>query len=472
MTPGQPSTLDWGDRTLRALAIALTGYAVAGKGFAYLGAAPLFVTEAVLVLGLLAMAQSRCMLPALLSAPGMILAVLMLFALTRTVPFVGTYGIDALRDSVLVMYALFAFVVTTLLMQRPERLADALRFLRWFTGIIVFVGPLAYLASGALTPGLFPAMPHLPGTDIPILSIRGGELGVHLAGCAVLALVGLRRASRVWICGLVFGIALVASQSRGGMLAILLPVLFALPFTRVWRKAVAIGMAGMVALGLGYAADITVLSAPSDAGRADARSLGVRQVVDNVLSLVVPSENKVLDDTKLFRVLWWSRIVDYTYGGEHFWSGKGFGVNLSVDDGFVVGEKGAAPLRSPHNGHLNVLARMGIPGLTLWLAFLVTWLASIMACARLAWRNQDEAWGNLLLFVACYWLANVINATFDVALEGPMLGVWFWCQTGFGMAVVSIYRAAAHQPRHARFGHRTMRRVAPDGVPDGVSTPR
>jgi hypothetical protein len=35
----------------------------------------------------------------------------------------------------------------------------------------------------------------------------------------------------------------------------------------------------------------------------------------------------------------------------------------------------------------------------------------------------------------------LINASFDVALEGPMLGIWFWCLFGFGVAVAMCYRA-------------------------------
>jgi hypothetical protein len=117
-------------------------------------------------------------------------------------------------------------------------------------------------------------------------------------------------------------------------------------------------------------------------------------------------------------------------------------VNLAVDDGFVVGDPNAPPLRSPHNSHMNVLARTGVPGFALWISFMITWFGTMTGWASRAWRKGDTEWGNLMFFVACYWLANVINASFDVALEGPMLASWFWCQTGFGLGIVAIYRAA------------------------------
>jgi hypothetical protein len=49
-------------------------------------------------------------------------------------------------------------------------------------------------------------------------------------------------------------------------------------------------------------------------------------------------------------------------------------------------------------------------------------------------------WAHLVLWVACYGLAIVIDASFDVAIEGPMLGIWFWSLFGFGIASTMVYR--------------------------------
>jgi hypothetical protein len=441
----------WADRYGVTLALALAAYAIAGKGFAYLGMPPLYVTELLLVLGLLAMLQTGCILASALSLPALVLLVLMTLTVLRTFPYVPTYGFDALRDSVLILYAFFAFVVATLLLQRPERLAGVLGFLRHFTSIYVFAGPAAYLV------GVFGLLPTMPGTGVPILSIRAGELGVHLSACAILALVGLRTAQPLWLASLLLGVMVVASQSRGGLLAILIPVAFTLPFTPVWRHAVLVGLAGALVLGIGYAADVQMPALPGPDGKAASRQFGARQIVDNALSLVVPSDNRQLDDTKAFRTMWWKHIWDYTVGGRYFWIGKGFGVNLAVDDGFVGDARDGPPLRSPHNSHMNILARTGVPGFLLWVLFALSWFATVIACASRAWRNGDRDWGNLLLFLASIWLSNFINASFDVALEGPMLGVWFWCQTGLGLGVVAIYRARSALPRRRaldlRHGH-------------------
>ena len=77
----------------------------------------------------------------------------------------------------------------------------------------------------------------------------------------------------------------------------------------------------------------------------------------------------------------------------------------------------------------------------LWALVLVSWFAMLTRAMLTARARGHERWADLFLFVACYIIAILINATFDVALEGPMQGIWFWCLFGFGIGSVMIYRA-------------------------------
>jgi hypothetical protein len=95
---------------------------------------------------------------------------------------------------------------------------------------------------------------------------------------------------------------------------------------------------------------------------------------------------------------------------------------------------------------MTLLARGGVPGLALWILFLVSWFGAMFAAFLDARRRREQAWAGLFLFIACYASACVINATFDVALEGPMQGVWFWCLIGFGIGSVMIFRFQHRQP--------------------------
>jgi hypothetical protein len=54
----------------------------------------------------------------------------------------------------------------------------------------------------------------------------------------------------------------------------------------------------------------------------------------------------------------------------------------------------------------------------------------------------------------------LINASFDVALEGPMLGIWFWCIIGLGIGSSMLYGAS-----------REIRRPQPAEVLPGAPLP-
>src|SRR5215813_975777 len=92
-----------GDRYLALLAIVLLGYALMGKGFAYLGFPPLYVGEIALLTGIVVFLRIGAVFVTLATLPALLLAALMTLALARTIPFIGLYGFDSLRDSVVVI---------------------------------------------------------------------------------------------------------------------------------------------------------------------------------------------------------------------------------------------------------------------------------------------------------------------------------------------------------------------------------
>jgi O-antigen ligase len=142
--------------------------------------------------------------------------------------------------------------------------------------------------------------------------------------------------------------------------------------------------------------------------------------------------------TRQWRLDWWDEIIGYTFGGDYFWTGKGYGINLANDDGFQVEEDES--LRSPHNGHLTMLARGGVPGLFLWVLAQLSWALGMLGGYQQSRLKGERRWASLFLFLLAYWVAFMVNAGFDVALEGPMAGIWFWTIYGVGLAAMWIYR--------------------------------
>jgi O-antigen ligase len=172
------------------------------------------------------------------------------------------------------------------------------------------------------------------------------------------------------------------------------------------------------------------------------RTLSFAQLIENVGSVAGGSEVGDLEGTKQWRLNWWNDIIDYTVHGPYFWTGKGFGVNLADDDGYQ-GTDWDGQLRSPHNGHLTMLARAGVPGFILWVVVQVAWATGIVRAGLRARLGGQVRWAGLFVFLFAYWAAMMTRAGFDVYLEGPMGGIWFWTIFGIGLAALWIYR---HQP--------------------------
>lgn len=424
---------DMRSRYLLFLCLVLSGYAFIGKGFAGLGAGPLFVGEFVLGLGCLAILAAGVFLPLFATVPGALLAVLMAWVVMRTLPGVGQFGVVALRDAVLVGYGLFAFVVIALLVERPARVSLVVRayggFARWY---VLLGTPAFYLALKFWT-----YLPLWPVSQAPLIAVRPGEIAVHLAGAAAYTLAGFRRATLPWVVMVVLGIVVI-SPSRGATLACVVPIAAAIVLSGRTASFTPYLLVGACLFTLGYGLDLSV---PLEGGR----SMGPRQLVNNFISIAGRSDEANMDGTKAWRLAWWAAIQDYTLHGPYFWTGKGFGESLAEIDGFMVGEEmGGPPLRSPHNAHFTVLARAGVPGLALWAATCLAWLATLGHAMLVARRRNEPQWAGLFIWLSCYLAAILIDASFDVALEGPMLGVWFWCLFGFGIGSAMAYRASLH----------------------------
>ena len=101
---------------LIVLGALLVGYALLGKTVAYIGVPPLYIGEVIFALGIIAFLSSRCVIASLAALPNLLLALLIGWGIIRTLPYLRENGFDALRDSMLVLYGGFAFIVTTLLL--------------------------------------------------------------------------------------------------------------------------------------------------------------------------------------------------------------------------------------------------------------------------------------------------------------------------------------------------------------------
>src|SRR4029077_2214984 len=143
----------------------------------------------------------------------------MMWGALRTIPYIGTYGVDALRDGVIWGYGALAILVGAFATARHVDVVVRLYgrlvpvFVLW-----VPVARILFLSGVVLT---------MPGTPVSIFELKGGDLGVQLAGVGAFLLAGLYRGTRVsrivpesliWVGWLVSAV-IVGSQTRGGRVA-------------------------------------------------------------------------------------------------------------------------------------------------------------------------------------------------------------------------------------------------------------
>ncbi|HVE80286.1 MAG TPA: O-antigen ligase family protein [Gemmatimonadaceae bacterium] len=429
LAPAAPRSRTYADEYLALLTLVLGGYAIGGKGFAYLGIAPIYVGEVTLAAGLPALWYARRGAIRFARSPvALLLAAFMLFSAVRTVPFLSSYGIAALRDAALWGYATFSFIVGAIVVSRPARLSRLVRRFRRFIPVFLIAVPVMWPAAIILRD----VAPDWPGTQTAILYTKAADFLVHLSGIAAFVSVGLAGAAQQWQSVLLtLTVGLTGFQSRGGLLAFMSG--YAVAFVARPRSRTAWQIAVVTASLVGTLA-VTGLEVRFPG--LD-RAISLQQFVDHARSTLGSSSADDLENTRGWRLAWWAVILDYTIGGPYRWMGKGYGVNLADDDGFQVTDDNS--LRSPHNVHMTVLARSGVIGLALWVALQLAWLRTVRRARARARVAGDRFWSSLFTFVIAYWVAFLVNATFDVYLEGPMGGIWFWTLFGFGLAAALIY---------------------------------
>jgi hypothetical protein len=429
---------------LVCLGLCLTGYALLGRGFAYIGIPPLYIGEATLLFGLLALALCGGLGAILRSPLVWLLGVFMLSGAAATVPHIGVHGLDALRDAVQWGYGLFALVVASLLLKSQTVVSVVHVYARWLPWYLL--GGLGFYVVGRV---LRAVALYLPGTDVPIFDLKGGDFAVHLAGALAFLVLGIYRSfarsrthhwAREWGWWLLWlmGVATVAN-GRAPLLTIGAVSLLLL-FLRPWGHWVRLSLIVFV-LGSAF-----VVSGVEFRPSGSERVISAEGILTTIQGIGGSTGESAYDGSRRWRLMWWGDIIQYTVFGEHFWTGKGYGVNLADADGYQVGD---GTLRSPHNGHLTILARSGVPGALTWLVLQFAFAFSLLSAYVRSLRRREGMWAKVNLWLLAYWLAFMINATFDVYLEGPQGGIWFWSVFGFGIAALEAQRRGVNWVSYA-----------------------
>ena len=411
---------------LKAFCILLFAYAVLGRGFAGTRAGPIYIGDIVLLFGMAAAFLGAAWSRILSLRPAWLLLPFIAWGAARTVPYIPVYGRDALRDGAMWAYALFALIVAGICVSRPRRIEALVALYRRYAIIFAVAGTGAYLIQA-----LFPtSLPHFPGTEFTFVSVRNGEVMVQAAGIFSFVLVGMRSG---WMPLVLMSpmICLAMIGARAGMLAFFASTLLAL-MLKPGRRRVLLPISSFI---LGAAVLLVIASSSAIQLPFSTRSISAGQLGANILSIFGYDPDAELLITNAWRTIWWQHLIHDALSPDYFIAGKGFGINLTEE---VYGDQEL--LRSPHNFHLNILARAGAVGFAFWILLQTSWAFAILRAWRQAKLLGHLSWHGFFAWLLAWWAAFMVNASFDVFLEGPMGATWFWGMFGLGLAGLWVFQ--------------------------------
>lgn len=387
-------------------------YIYLGKGIAY-G----YFAELLLLIGILLLIKQRRSVNLMKGNTSYILYFLLfinLFYLARGIVHFGI--MDTIRDSFILNYIYFVFILLLFQANIEEVLKSIFKIYKYYS-VVLFSLYILSLNDFIGNISIF--------GDVHLLFFKFGDIGVHLFVAFILQITNLNRYKKPfdllnYLCiFILFSVA--SSYSRSGMLSFIIAFLVFYYFLN--DKAVKNQLRSFVKyVPIVFVISLLFLSKFKVADNFQGRTVGVEQVALNFTSIFSTSEEGGLNDNKIWRLLWWGQIIDYTFNGPFFVAGKGLGISLADDDQILTTDL-EGDLRSPHNFSLSVLARYGVFIFTIWLYWI------ILQLKRIKTINLSK----LQLVIICIQIAFLFNANFDVFLEGPMGAFPFWVFVGIDL---------------------------------------
>ena len=387
-------------------------YIYLGKGIAY-G----YFAELLLLIGILLLIKQRRSVNLIKGNTSYILYFLLfinLFYLARGIVHFGI--MDTIRDIFILNYIYFVFILLLFQANIEEVLKSIFKIYKYYS-VVLFSLYILSLNDFIGSISIF--------GDVHLLFFKFGDIGVHLFVAFILQITNLNRYKKPfdllnYLCiFILFSVA--SSYSRSGMLSFIIAFLVFYYFLN--DKAVKDQLRSFVKyVPIVFVISLLFLSKFKVADNFQGRTVGVEQVALNFTSIFSTSEEGGLNDNKIWRLLWWGQIIDYTFNGPFFVAGKGLGISLADDDQILTTDL-EGDLRSPHNFSLSVLARYGVFIFTIWLYWI------ILQLKRIKTINLSK----LQLVIICIQIAFLFNANFDVFLEGPMGAFPFWVFVGIDL---------------------------------------
>lgn len=383
-------------------------YVFLNKGVAYS-----YTAEILLVTGIFILFINRKQFEIGLDSKQILVGIFIIISFLFILVGIFQYSIlNVLRDSLAFQYAWFCFIIYFLKNEYNLIWHKIIQIYKW--------APLVIFLNFFLFYFLFLYLPpiNIFGNQ-NIIIYKNGDKSVHLLISTILLFLYTEQYSRKWLVAntvlIVINFLILLAFTRSGSVAYILALFSFFFFSkekilneslRKLLKYVPIIM--IIGMGLFVAIDIQ--------GDAQGRTISLSQITDNFSSIVSTNIDGNLAENKVWRLIWWAKLVNESFTVQHFFVGKGLGMSLAGNDISNTDDN----LRSPHNFHLTILARFGYLVFITWIIWLVS-LFKPLFTRKLAGKT---------LAITSILLAFIINASFDVYFEGPMGAFPFWTFVG------------------------------------------
>ena len=383
-------------------------YAYFNKGVAYA-----FLAEITLVAGVLLILINLKHYVLIWSKPIKIIA---FFIAVTGIWFTAGLGkfplVELLQDSFMFFYAFFIFIVFLFAGELELFKEKIFKIYKWYP-IVVFI---TFLLVSYVP---FFQEFKLFG-EIPFLMYKYGDMAIHLLITTLLLLCGhIKMGKRFLLVNIViiaYLFLVIAAYNRAGMLSYLMGLLV---FLFVYRKrftgAAVFSYLKVIPFVLVIVFGSYINTKVDE--NFQGRTVGLEQLQKNITSIFSTDTGGSLSNNKLWRLAWWYKIITDALIPKNALIGRGVGENLALINDIQVENDS---LRAPHNFHLNILARFGFIFLFVW----VWWIAMHMKKINV---NREKEFNVMILVMIMSFL---INASFDVYLEGPMGAFPFWTWLG------------------------------------------
>jgi hypothetical protein len=383
-------------------------YVFFNKGVAYS-----YMAETLLVAGIFILFINRKQFEIGLNKKQIIVSIFILISFLYILFGVFRYSVlNVLRDSLAFQYAWFAFIIYFLKNEYDFIWQKLILIYKWVPLVLFLNFFLFYFVFLYLPPI------NIFGNQ-NIIIYKNGDKSVHLLVSTIIMFLYTNQYSRKWLVAntilIVINFLILLAFTRSGSVAYILALFSFFFFSkeRILNESVRkllkfVPIIMVIGLGLFVAIDIQ--------GDAQGRTISLSQITDNFSSIVSTNIDGNLAENKVWRLIWWAKLVNESFTVQHFFVGKGLGMSLAGNDISNTDDN----LRSPHNFHLTILARFGYLVFITWIIWLVS-LFKPLFTRKLAGKT---------LAITSILIAFIINGSFDVFFEGPMGAFPFWTFVG------------------------------------------